>query len=170
MTKKLQEMLKSGSLADDLWGFVWSQSFLAVGFAACFSWEGAIELKILLIIILILSAYAWNLLSGTREQIEDKQREIIKNQAILFAMLYETRSQIIKSSGDDSSQTEQDMINYFNSIEVGLEQGLKEALQLESVFNPKPSGEGSAIIFIIIEVIIAAILGWFILWVINLFA
>ena len=36
--------------------------------------------------------------------------------------------------------------------------------------NPNQSGEGTAIIIIAIEVIIAAILGWSILWVINIFA
>ena len=79
----------------------WEVGLLIAGFAACFSLEGAIGLKVILMLILIRSAFSWGELLALQKMITENHTYIIKQQGILQSSLYELREQVMRMSSPE---------------------------------------------------------------------
>lgn len=151
----------------DIWNKFFYLMIMIIGFAACFSWSGPIELKIILMLIFILLIYTWNQIGGSTRHLDDMLWHIMKQQAKLMTMIYELRSHEVSEAGEDETVK---LAGYLDHINRYLEVGFVELVQSEKLISLCKVNEKRALAWILLEISIASILGWLLLWIIGLFA
>jgi len=144
----------------------WEVGLLIAGFAACFSLEGAIGLKVILMLILIRSAFSWGELLALQKMITENHTYIIKQQGILQSSLYELREQVMRMSSPErehmsAEEIESEFENHLNTAENSFEEALHQSKTFNDLLN-QSAGSGDVIAFtgLFIEIGIAALIGW----------
>ncbi len=139
--------------------------FLIVGFAACFSWDAAIELKIILLLILIRVCFSWGELFSLEKQIREVHVELAKSTGILQGLILDAReisAQIIEPSRKELKPRQ--LEEEYKQIITEAEENFDKEYEASRALN---HGHRDTITFSIIWVItifaqlsIMAFLGW----------
>ena len=148
----------------------WELGFLVAGFAACFYWDGPIELKILLMLILIRSAFSWGELVSLEKTINENAKNLAKQQGVMQAMIYELRARIMKEKTSidnegDAHKIVADLESYLDRVErnfdKGFEEGFEQSKRFHDLLNPiKVDAPGFVLLTLSLEIGLTALVGW----------
>ena len=90
--------IESESKMADRFQHFYETGFLIIGFAACFSWEGAIELKVILSLILIRVCFSWGELSAIEKKIKAYKYESLRSTAVLQGFIISIKEEVARGN------------------------------------------------------------------------
>lgn len=140
--------------------------FLIVGFAACFSWNGAVELKVILCLILIRVCFSWGEISAIEKQILSLKYDVLKSTGILQGFVISIKEEVArgndparkdKPAGEVAEEYQKAIERAGNSFDDGYNMQLKIEELDKQVLG---SSVLPLILGVLVQISLAALAGW----------